>query len=252
MVAASLKEVQRAVKGLVVMSGELEAMGNSMVIGKVPAMWGAVSYPSLKLLGGWVKDFLDRLEFLRDWFNAKQSPTRYWVSGFYFTQAFITGTLQNFARKFTIPIDQCNFDFRVLTPAEEKDSFVRGPDASMQGAFIWGLFMEGARWNVEDHCIDESLPRVLFVAMPCFHLWPRAKQDIAEIEGRVELYTGTIAGTDHVYNSPVYKTSERRGVLLTTGHSTNFVMWMRIPMSAKHEQLHWIKRGVAMLTGLDT
>ena len=34
-VASSLKEVQRAVKGLVVMSGDLEAMGNSMVIGKV-------------------------------------------------------------------------------------------------------------------------------------------------------------------------------------------------------------------------
>ena len=58
-VATSLKEVQRAVKGLVVMSGELEAMGNSMVIGKVPAMWGAVSYPSLKGLGGWVKEVLE-------------------------------------------------------------------------------------------------------------------------------------------------------------------------------------------------
>merc|ERR1719329_271704 len=69
-VASSLKEVQRAVKGLVVMSGELEAMGNSMVITKVPAMWSFVSYPSLKGLGAWVKDFLERLDFLRNWFNA--------------------------------------------------------------------------------------------------------------------------------------------------------------------------------------
>ena len=86
-VATSLKEVQRAVKGLVVMSGELEAMGNSMVIGKVPAMWGAVSYPSLKGLGGWVKDFLARLDFLRAWFEAKTAPSLFWISGFFFTQA---------------------------------------------------------------------------------------------------------------------------------------------------------------------
>jgi len=169
-VSSSLKEVQRAVKGLVVMSGELEAMGNSMVIGKVPAMWGSVSYPSLKSLGGWVKDFLERLEFLRSWFEAKCAPSRYWVSGFYFTQAFITGTLQNFARKYQIPIDQTDFDFRVLNPKEENDALTIKPE---NGAFIWGLFMDGARWNAEGHVMDESLPRVLFVQMPHFHLWPR-------------------------------------------------------------------------------
>ena len=36
LIKGMLKEVQRAIKGLVVMSGELETMGNSMVTGKVP------------------------------------------------------------------------------------------------------------------------------------------------------------------------------------------------------------------------
>jgi hypothetical protein len=33
--------------------------------------------------------------------------------------------------------------------------------------------MEGARWNVEEHCVDESLPRILSVAVPHIHLWPK-------------------------------------------------------------------------------
>ena len=61
---------------------------------QVPAMWSGVAYPSLKGLGGWVKDFLDRLKFLKKWFDAKEPPSMYWISGFFFTQAFITGTLQ--------------------------------------------------------------------------------------------------------------------------------------------------------------
>jgi len=63
------------------MSGELEAMGNSMAIGQVPKMWDVVSYPSLKPLGPWTTDFLQRLEFLQKWLDDKQAPTVFWISG---------------------------------------------------------------------------------------------------------------------------------------------------------------------------
>ena len=125
-------------------------------------------------------------------------------------------------------------------------------DKPQDGAYIRGLFMEGARWDMLSHVIAESNPRELFVQMPIIHLLPKDKSEVPFVEGVPEQYTGYLFGRDHVYMCPVYKTSFRQGVLSTTGHSTNFVMFIRVPMAKGHKQKHWIKRGVAMLTQLDS
>ena len=41
-------------------------------------------------------------------------------------------------------------------------------------------------------------------------------------------------------------------VVFVQGHSTNFVLAVKLPMSKQHREAHWVKRGVALICQLDT
>ncbi len=82
---SSLSDIKRAIKGLIVMSADLERLYTSFINNKVPARWEKAAYPSLKPLGSWVKDLVLRLSFIQGWI-LNGGPPSFWFSGFFFPQ----------------------------------------------------------------------------------------------------------------------------------------------------------------------
>lgn len=131
-----------------------------------------------------------------------------------------------------IPIDLLVFDYEVLNAEEDQ---APGMAAPADGVFVYGIFLEGARWNRVNNFLAESHPRELFDRMPLIWMKPVKRADLKE---------------RHVYVCPLYKTAERRGVLSTTGHSTNFVVGMLLECNPTIDVSHWIIRGTALLCQL--
>lgn len=100
----------------------LEKIHRQMTLGKLPEAWAAKSYPSLKPLGSYINDLLARLQFFQKWIDEGE-PLVYWLSGFYFTQSFLTGVMQNHSRKNQLHIDSLIMKFDVTNFEQEAISW---------------------------------------------------------------------------------------------------------------------------------
>lgn len=221
---ATLAQLQRAIKGEVVMSGELEIMYNCFVFQKVPPAWEEAGYPCLKPLPSWVEDFMQRIEFMNEWLVHGPRPA-YWLSGFFFPQGFMTAVKQTYSREVKIAVDTLRIGCE-MTHLDPSD--IKHPPPT--GAYVYGLFLEGGRFARREMRMEDQHPRQLLDVMPCIWLKPVISAEYAP---------------QSVYDCPLYKTSIRAGTLSTTGHSTNFVVALPIPTDKPQD--YWIRRGCAML-----
>ncbi|KAI8468854.1 MAG: dynein heavy chain 8 [Monoraphidium minutum] len=233
----SLAAMGLALAGLAVMSGELEAAARSISLNQVPELWRRVSYPSLQPLASYMADLRARLDMLSDWAAAGRPPPSFCLPRFFFPHSFLTAGLQNFARRRKLPIDVVVYDFEPLPPTAGDAGGPPAPPgaAPPEGVYVHGLWLEGARWDGAAGALAECAPRVLYAPAPVLWFRPRPAAEIVDAVPR--------------YACPLYCTAERRGVLATTGHSTNFVLSVKLPAGGAPPG-HWTVRGAALLAQL--
>lgn len=143
------------------------------------------------------------------------------------------------------------------------------------GIFVYGLFIEGARWNMNKRCLDEQLPGEMTSSMPVIHFLPKVMRDKTQpqVDQRKRKPVRKQGSSDNPssseseddddedeqtkqqysrkYKCPVYKTSVRAGTLSTTGQSTNYILAIDLNMAQMGIQEHWALRGTALISMLN-
>ena len=222
----TLGALQKGIQGTIVITSELEAIFDALLIGRVPAQW-AFCYPSLKPLGLWVRDLAARVAQLQRW-SMGEMPKVFWLSGFTYPTGFLTAVLQTTARRNGLAIDTLEFEFPIIfeTEAQIKES-------PKEGVYVQGLFVEGAKWNKDDSCLAEPDPMQLFDFLPLIHFNPIESRKGAAAKG--------------IYRSPMYLYPHRTG----SRERPSFMGVIELK-SGLVEPEFWTQRGTAVLLALAT
>jgi dynein heavy chain len=242
----TLGSLVKALRGEIVLSAELEQVRTALELGVVPESWRKVSYPTTKLLGAYLFDLTERLDMLDQWI-AHGPPAVFWLGGLMFPQAFVTGVKQNYSRNIGCHIDAVEWRFEVQRTVPTH--------APPTGCFVGRLTLEGCHWDPVERALCEPRDATTRVEFPVIKFVPYVASDATTSSPSAGTTTtaATALGSGVTYACPMYRTDERRGELLTTGHSTNFVLDVLLPVAEavvkKHPAAaeHMVRRGVALI-----
>ena len=234
MLSKQMDELEKGIKGLVVISPELELVMNSLNESKVPESWRFL-YFSLKPLSAWIRDLDARYSHFRDW-ALKIVPNVFWISAFTYPTGFTTALLQKYSRKPNgIPIDQLEFEYHI--ESRNINEIMNGP---ADGAYINGMYLEGAKWEIgEDHLLEPD-PMALYCSMPVMQFKPTARK--SKGQGGEDIYSKK----GDLYKCPTYYYPIRNGTI----NRDSYIMCIDLKIGPNHSHEFWIKRGTALLLSL--
>ncbi|KAF0047081.1 hypothetical protein F2P81_000714 [Scophthalmus maximus] len=212
----SLKELDLGLKGELAISSEMEKLQTALFFDDVPDTWTKLAYPSIYSLAIWYNDVLQRCKELDSWTQDLSLPSVIWLSGLFNPQSFLTAVMQSLARKNEWPLDKVNLTVDVTKKFKEEFN-----QPAREGAYVYGLYMEGARWDTQAGVITEARLKELTPPMPVISVRavPNDRQE-----------------TRNIYECPLYKTKIRGPTYVWT-----------FSLKTRERPAKWVLAGVALL-----
>ncbi|XP_050446950.1 dynein beta chain, ciliary-like [Cataglyphis hispanica] len=212
----SLRELDLGLKGELTISAEMEDLQNNLFMDSVPPSWTKRAYPSTLGLSNWFADMLNRITELSNWTLDFNLPSSIWLGGFFNPQSLLTAIMQQTARKNEWPLDKMCLHCDVTR--KQKEEIMVPP---REGAYVNGLYMEGARWDIATGVIADSRLKELFSLMPVVF---------------VKAITQDKQETKNIYECPIYRTRMRGPTYIWTFN-----------LKTREKPTKWTLAGVAIL-----
>eukprot|EP01065_Artemidia_motanka_P042621 TRINITY_DN5751_c0_g1_i1.p1 TRINITY_DN5751_c0_g1~~TRINITY_DN5751_c0_g1_i1.p1 ORF type:complete len:2793 (+),score=1080.74 TRINITY_DN5751_c0_g1_i1:401-8380(+) len=216
LVKDTLQELDLGLRGELSMSAPMQAMYDALLLDRVPDRWKGVAFVSLRALGSWCVNLCARNVQLIEWGSELVTPKVTRLDFFFNPMSFLTAIQQFTAMQNSYDLDQMDL---LCEPTKRMPEGI--DHAARDGAHVFGLMMEGARWETAASAIEDSRLKELYSVLPVATI--RALP-ITKIDRKDQ------------YECPLYKTQARAQGFVVS-------LWLRTKQPAHR----WVIAGVACI-----
>lgn len=207
LMSQTLSLLRKALAGEIGMGSVLDEVAGALYNGQIPNYWRKLAPDTTKSLAYWIEHLNQRANQYRYWASSGE-PLVMWLSGLHMPQSFLTALVQIACRKNNWPLDRSTL-FTEVTRFADPDDVEERPESvselcghpnakktelslsvafailswfhfflfsfnsvAAKGCYVHGLFLEGARWCLENQCLEKSLPKVLVEPLPILSINP--------------------------------------------------------------------------------
>jgi len=222
---SNLADLKRALKGEIGMSQALDDLGTSMFNGQLPGAWATIAPQTEKPLGNCMEHYLRRYKQYQDWVTQGE-PAVFWLSGIHIPESLLSALVQASCRRRGWALDKSTLYTKVTKFADRSDV----KQKLLDGTYVEGMYLEGARWDIENGRLGRQLPKQLIQLMPLIEVIP---VEANRLKLRDELPT------------PVYITQLRRNAM-------GVGLVFEANLHTKEHVSVWILQGVALVLNDDS
>merc|ERR1719420_704899 len=157
-----LSELQLGFKGELTMNSQMEDLADCLWTEKLPKWWVKLGFASTRPLRSWRMNLQERCVQLDDWINDPLNiPKVVDIAKLFNPQSFLTAIKQLCCQTQQLELNKLQV-FTEVTKREVKQIDTHARD----GAFVTGMYLEGARWDMNANSLEDSKPKEMFTRMP--------------------------------------------------------------------------------------
>ena len=138
------------------MTDRMETLMAAIFVNQVPAPWAKLGFPSTRGLASWLDNLRQRLDQLNAWKDDPQrKPAVTFLNRLFNPQSFLTAIKQVHARESGLELNVLTINTEVLKKLYWEADLP--PSKEGQGAYVFGLQVDGARWDAAAGQLEQLL-----------------------------------------------------------------------------------------------